>query len=137
MSNQISEGGEGPPGHEGYPVAVLDDGAELSSWTGDAQRRTAGYRAVCACGWVGSVVHPGWEYPDDAARARIMAEWRDHATLIGQQLERVAGLAQLAEVFAGLRREVRAAVARGATVPEVARALAVPEEMAEVLAGHG
>lgn len=137
MSDEISEPGEGPPGHEGYPAAVLDDGAELSSWTGETERRTVGYRAVCACGWLGSIVHPGSEYPDDGARARIMVEWRDHAGSIGQQLERVAGLAGLAEVLAGLRREVRAALARGATVPEVARALAVPEEMAEALAGYG
>lgn len=127
--------GEGPPGHEGYPAAVLDDGAELSSWTAENERPTVGYRAVCACGWRGSTLHDGSEYPDEAGRARVMADWQDHARTISEQLERVGALDEPVRALAELRRALGAAVAGGATAPEVARALDLPEPVVEVLLG--
>ncbi|MGH9062665.1 MAG: hypothetical protein ACRD0L_01565 [Acidimicrobiales bacterium] len=133
----LTRAGEDLPGHEGYPAAVLDDGAELSTWTGETEHRTVGYRAVCECGWRGSTVRPGAQYPDEAAQRLIMAEWDDHTVSLRRELERVAGLAELAESFAELRRTVRAAITRGATAAEVAQALGVREDVVDALVGHG
>ncbi|MGH9068814.1 MAG: nuclear transport factor 2 family protein [Acidimicrobiales bacterium] len=134
---RITPGGAGTglEGHEGYPAAVLAGGAELSTWTGEDDRPPVGYRAVCECGWRGSQVHPGAQYPDDEARRRIMSEWEGHAESLRLTLERVAGLPELAPPLARARQAARDALDRGATVAEVARALGVSDELVGALLG--
>lgn len=65
----------GSDDHEGYAARILPDGTKTGTWT-YATREFRGYRACCACGWRGAVVHPA----TDAGEESALDDW-DHQHL--------------------------------------------------------
>lgn len=93
-------------GNEGYAVQVLHDGTESPRWVCEFRE----YRAGCACGWRGSLVHP----PTEAGENAALDEWDDeHLRPLVRAVatRRVVPATALLDLIADLRRAMAAAVA--------------------------
>src|SRR3954447_13543780 len=123
---------DGIEDHEGYLGLVLDDGTTTSEWSNATASHMSGVRPLCECGWQGTAIPHGPEYPDDDEHDALLEEWSAHharGLLVAHRLLEAARNARRAET--DLREAVAASRAAGRSWSEVCAGLGVPKQAAQ------